>query len=66
MMTTGGMGPLMIGKHMKKAGQKMFTKGDKTKKNPPGGNASYERQKKTKKPKAGGRRTMGDRYGMSI
>lgn len=63
-ISTGGIGPLLTGST--KMPKKTLPPTAKTGKNPPGGNASFERQKATKKPKAKGRRTIGDRYGMSI
>lgn len=66
-MTTGGIGPLLTGGRKMGKTQKTLPPTAKTKRNPPGGNASYERnQKSGKKPKARGRRTIGDRYGLTI
>jgi len=69
MMTTGGTGPLLVGgrkmlKKMKRQGT--LPPSAKVKANPPGGNASFEKHRKTARPKAKGRRTIGDRYGVTI
>jgi hypothetical protein len=69
MMTTGGAGSLLVGgRKMKKGlkGRNTLPPEAKTKANPPGGNASFEKFRKTKRPKARGRRTIGDRYGITI